>query len=389
MKNIAILGSTGSVGSKTLQVVDQYPDEFNIVALACGTNCKLLEKQIRKYRPAMACIYAEEDAKQLRESLSDLPSAYRKNLQIMSGMEGLTAMAALPESDMLVTAIVGMIGIRPTIEAIRAGKDVALANKETLVTAGHLIMPLAAEKGCRIFPVDSEQSAIAQCLKGEDKQHIDRILLTASGGPFFGKTREELKNVTPADALKHPNWEMGRKITIDSATLVNKGLEIIEASWLFGIPEDRITVVVQPQSIIHSMVQFSDGAVAAQLWFPDMKLSIQYALFGNHRRFLKQPRIDFAALRSISFAEPDSKTFRGIELARTAMKEGGLMPTAMNAANEKAVALFLEGKIGFLTIYDLIEDCMQDVENIQNPELEQILAAEEAAYRRIQKRMDQ
>ena len=384
MKKIAILGSTGSIGTQTLEVVDAWPDVFSVTALAAGQNIDLLERQARKYRPSIISVKDEQDAKLLKERLCDVTRSMDRPMQILSGMEGLLAVATCEESELLVTAIVGMIGTRPTIAAIEAGKDIALSNKETLVCAGHLIMPLARKKGIHIYPVDSEHSAIAQCLRGEDPRQVDSLLLTGSGGPFFGKKREDLLNVTAENALRHPNWSMGRKITIDSATLVNKGLEIIEASWLFGVPESRITVVIQPQSIIHSMVQFNDGSVMAQLSVPDMKLSIQYALFGSKRAFLDQKCIDFSTLSSISFAAPDTDTFRGIDLARKAIREGGLMPTVLNAANEQAVALFLAGKIRFLDIYDLIENCMQDVKNIEDPDVEQILAAEAQVNERVE-----
>ena len=376
MKKIAILGSTGSIGTQTLQVVASYPEAFKVTALSAGRNIGLLEQQIRRYHPNVASVQTEEDAGRLKKRLADYEPYRSGELEIYSGMEGLLKVAGCPDSEMLVTAIVGMIGIRPTIEAIRAGKDIALANKETLVTAGHLIMPMVKEKGVHIYPVDSEHSAIAQCLNGEEGRSLESILLTASGGPFFGKDRRYLTGVRAVDALKHPNWEMGRKITVDSATLVNKGLEVIEASWLFGVPEDKITVIVQRQSIIHSMVQFADGGVMAQLGIPDMKLPIQYALFEGHRRFLDQERIDFKSLRYISFDEPDEQIFRGIALARAALREGGLMPAVMNAANEKAVALFLEDRIGFFTIYDLIRRCMEEIPNVADPGIDEIFEAE-------------
>lgn len=380
MKNIAVLGSTGSIGTQTLEVVSAHPDLLRVKALSCGRNVSLLERQIRKYRPVLAVTADEKDAKDLRVRLSDLP------VRILSGMEGLREMAVMPETDVLVTAIVGMIGILPTLDAIRAGKDIALANKETLVTAGHLIMPLAREKKVRILPVDSEHSAIFQSLNGEDHEAVEEILLTCSGGPFRGMTREQLRQIRPADALKHPNWNMGRKITIDSATLVNKGLEVLEARWLFDVPIERIRVVVQPQSIIHSMVQFKDGGVIAQLGVPDMKLPIQYALTWPRREAMDTPRLDFAALSKITFEDPDEETFRGLSFARRAGRTGGTMPTVFNAANEQAVRLFLEEKIGFLDIYDVIEDCMDNLPVTEDPDTDAILAAEAEVCRRIESR---
>ena len=333
MKKIAILGSTGSIGTQTLEVVEQNRD-LQVTALAAGSNVRLMEQQIRRFSPALACMGDEEKAKELRTLTKDL------NVRITSGMEGLLEVAAEPQSEILVTAIVGMIGIRPAIAAIEAGKDIALANKETLVTAGHLIMPLAKEKNVKILPVDSEHSAIFQCMNGEDKRAVRKILLTASGGPFRGWSKEQLSNVQPEDALKHPNWSMGKKITIDSSTMVNKGLEVMEAKWLLGV----IQVVVQPQSVIHSMVEFEDGAVMAQLGTPDMKLPIQYALYYPERRFLPGERLDFAKLGKISFEEPDLLVFRGLSLAYQAGREGGSIPTVYNAANEYAVAKFLGRK---------------------------------------------
>ena len=341
MKKIAILGSTGSIGTQTLEVARNNGD-LEITALAAGSNIDLLERQIREFRPPLAAVWTEEKAKELRIRTADL------DVKIVSGMEGLLEVAAQPESEILVTAIVGMIGIRPTIAAMKAGKDIALANKETLVTAGHIIMPLAKEKGVRILPVDSEHSAIFQCLNGENRVQLKKILLTASGGPFRGKKKEELKNVQVEDALKHPNWHMGRKITIDSATLVNKGLEMMEARWLFGVEPDNIQIVVQPKSIIHSMVEFVDGAVIAQLGTPDMKLPIQYALYYPERRYLPGDRLDFWTLGQITFEKPDMENFPGLRLAFDAAAAGGSLPTVYNAANERAVAMFLEKKIGFL-----------------------------------------
>ena len=373
MKNIAIIGSTGSIGTQTLDIVRKNED-LNVVALSAGSNVELLEKQAREFMPEIVGIWEEDKAKQLRIALSDV------NIRVVSGMEGLIEIATIDSSEILVTAIVGMIGIRPTIEAINAGKDIALANKETLVTAGHIIMPLAKKQGVRILPVDSEHSAIFQCIHGETDNKISRLLITASGGPFRGKKKYELTDVTVEDALKHPNWAMGRKITIDSATLVNKGLEVIEAKWLFGIEPDNIQVVVQPQSIIHSMVEFEDGCVKAQLGTPDMKLPIQYALYYPERRFLPGERLDFAKMNGIIIDTPDRETFLGLDFAYNAIKTGGSMPTVFNAANEKAVALFLDKRIKFLQIYDLIDACMKAHNLIDNPNLQQILDTEQWVY---------
>ena len=380
MKKIAVMGSTGSIGTQTLDVADQHPDLLKVVALAAGSNADMLEQQVRKYRPSLAVLYDEKAAAGLRERLADL------RVEVLSGMEGLLAMACMPEADVLVTAIVGMIGIRPTLAAIRAGKDIALANKETLVTAGHLIMPLAKEKGVQILPVDSEHSAIFQCLHGEKQKQLSRLLITASGGPFRGRKTEDLENVRPEDALKHPNWNMGRKITIDSATLVNKGLEVMEARWLFDMPLERIDVVVQPKSIIHSMVEFQDGAVMAQLGTPDMRLPIQYALLYPERLPLAGERLDFRALKQIAFEEPDMETFRGLPLAFRAAREGGTMPTVFNAANEEAVALFLDRKIGFLDIYRILESCMDRHDTIAGPSLDDILQTEADTRAQVRER---
>ncbi len=380
MKKLAILGSTGSIGTQTLQVVDQNPGMFQVCVLTAGSNTALLEEQIRKYRPALACIWDEDKAAELRTRIADL------DVEVAAGMDGLRRAAVMEESDILVTAIVGMIGVLPTIDAVNAGKDIALANKETLVTAGHIIMPLAAEKGVRILPVDSEHSAIFQSLNGERHNKIDKILLTASGGPFRGRTSEQLAHVQVEDALKHPNWSMGRKITIDSATLVNKGLEVIEAKWLFGVEPEDIQVVVQPQSLIHSMVQFEDGAVIAQLGTADMKLPIQYALTWPDRKPLPGKRLDFAAISQITFEAPDTETFKGLPLAYEAIRQGGSMPTVFNAANEKAVALFLNRKIRFLEIYDVITACMESHAVISDPDVGQILAAQREAEELIEGR---
>lgn len=379
MKKIAILGSTGSIGTQTLEVARNNGD-LEITALAAGSNIDLLERQIREFRPPLAAVWTEEKAKELRIRTADL------DVKIVSGMEGLLEVAAQPESEILVTAIVGMIGIRPTIAAMKAGKDIALANKETLVTAGHIIMPLAKEKGVRILPVDSEHSAIFQCLNGENRVQLKKILLTASGGPFRGKKKEELKNVQVEDALKHPNWHMGRKITIDSATLVNKGLEMMEARWLFGVEPDNIQIVVQPKSITHSMVEFVDGAVIAQLGTPDMKLPIQYALYYPERRYLPGDRLDFWTLGQITFEKPDMENFPGLRLAFDAAAAGGSLPTVYNAANERAVAMFLEKKIGFLEIPEIIQSCMEAHRVIPDPTVEQILETEEETYEMIKGR---
>lgn len=379
MKKIAILGSTGSIGTQTLEVVRENKD-IEVLGLAAGNNIKLLERQIREFHPKMAAVWSEERAKELRENVKDL------NIKIVSGMEGLIELSVMEESEILVTAIVGMIGIRPTIEAIKAGKDIALANKETLVTAGHIIMPLAKEYQVAILPVDSEHSAIFQSLQGGQEKALHKILLTASGGPFRQKTREELLNIQVEDALKHPNWEMGRKITIDSSTLVNKGLEVIEAKWLFDVSLDQIEVVVHPQSIIHSMVEYVDGAIIAQLGTPDMKLPIQYALYYPERRFLPGDRVDFWTLGKLEFEKPDTDTFYGLELAYEAGRKGGSLPTVFNAANELAVSKFLNREIKYLEITEIIEDCMKAHKNIENPTLEQILETEAATYERINSR---
>lgn len=379
MKTIAVLGSTGSIGTQTLEVVSEQQD-LQVAALAAGSNIRLLEAQIRQFRPRIAAVWEESAARKLRLAVRDLP------VRIVSGMDGLIEVSTLPEAEILVTAIVGMIGILPTMEAIKAGKDIALANKETLVTAGHLIIPLAKEKGVQILPVDSEHSAIFQCLNGESRGRIRKILLTASGGPFRGWNRERLKEVRLEDALKHPNWAMGQKITIDSATMVNKGLEVMEAKWLFDVELDQIQVVVQPQSVIHSMVEFMDGAVMAQLGTPDMKLPIQYALYYPDRRFLKGERLDFGKLGQITFEEPDLETFQGLAMAFEASQKGGSMPTVLNAANERAVNKFLHKQIRFLDIYDVIRECMDTHTVIPHPDVNQILAAEQATYELIESR---
>lgn len=372
MKHIAILGSTGSIGTQTLDVVDQYADRLQVTALACGHNISLLEQQIRKYKPHLAAVWDEGDARSLRDSVADC------DVRIVSGMDGLIEVATDSQSEVLVTAIVGMIGIRPTVAAIRAHKDIALANKETLVTAGHIIMPMAAEYGVSILPVDSEHSAIFQSLQGNQHNHIRRILLTASGGPFRGKTREELAHVTVAEALNHPNWSMGHKITIDSATMVNKGLEVMEARWLFNVGLDRIQVVVHPQSILHSAVEYDDGAVIGQMGVPDMKLPIQYALFYPDRLPMPGKKLDLFDIGTLTFEKPDTDTFTGLALAYQALKKGGNMPTILNAANERAVAMFLGGRIHFLEIADIIADAMENVAFIDQPSLEEVLSTEQA-----------
>ena len=379
MKKIAIVGSTGSIGTQTLEVARNNGD-LEIVSLAAGSNVKKLEEQIREFHPRLVAVWTEEKAKELRDAVKDL------DVKVVSGMDGLIEICTLPEAEIVVTAIVGMIGIVPTIAAMKAGKDIALANKETLVTAGHIIIPLAKETGVQILPVDSEHSAIFQCLHGENRSQLKKILLTASGGPFRGKKLEDLKNIQVEDALKHPNWAMGRKITIDSSTLVNKGLEMMEAKWLFGVEPKDIQIVVQPKSIIHSMVEYVDGAVIAQLGTPDMKLPIQYALYYPERRFLPGDRLDFWKLQEITFEKPDMETFRGLKLAFDAAAAGGSMPTVYNAANERAVAKFLDRKIAYLQIPEIIETCMGHHIVKENPSVEEILDTEQAVYEFIESR---
>ena len=379
MKKIAILGSTGSIGTQTLEIVRNNAD-LSVVALAAGRNVELMEKQIREFAPKFAVMWSKEAAEDLRARIKDT------DVKVACGMEGLIEAATLPQAEVLVTAIVGMIGIRPTIAAINAGKTIALANKETLVCAGPIIMPLIKEKKVPLLPVDSEHSAIFQSLQGQPKERLAKILLTASGGPFRGKKREELVNIRPEDALKHPNWSMGRKITIDSSTLVNKGLEVMEAHWLFDTPYDKIQVVVQPQSVIHSMVEYEDGGIMAQLGTADMKLPIQYALFYPDRRFLPGKRLDFYELSGITFEKPDTDTFRGLLLGYRAGETGGSMPTVYNAANEMAVGLFLDGKIGYLKITELIEECMEAHKLIVNPSVEEILQTEQWTYNYIKQK---
>ena len=379
MKTISILGSTGSIGTQTLEIV-RANNDIKIAALAAGSNIALLEEQIREFSPKLVCVFDEKKAKELEILVKD------KDVKVVSGMEGLIEAATISDAEIVVTAFVGMIGIKPTIEAIKSGKDIALADKETLVTAGHIIMPLAAECGIKILPVDSEHSAIFQSLNGEDAKKIDKILLTASGGPFRGMTKDEMRDIRVEDALKHPNWSMGRKITIDSATMVNKGLEVIEAKWLFDVNPDKIQVVVQPQSIIHSMVQFVDGGIIAQLGTPDMKLPIQYALYYPKRRFLGGKRLDFADIGSITFMNPDMENFRGLKLAYKALESGGSLPTAFNAANELAVSKFLNREIRFLEIPEIIEYAMDNHKVIKSPTVDDILNTEKETYQLIRSR---
>lgn len=376
MKNISILGSTGSIGQQTLEIVRANP-ELKVRVLACNRNTKLLEKQAREFKPDVCVLCDEKSASEFRCMISDL------DIKVLSGMNGLIEAAVYDPVDVVVTSMVGMIGIRPTIAAIEAHKDIALANKETLVCAGHIIMPLAKKCNVKILPVDSEHSAIFQSLNGENHDALEKILLTASGGPFRGMKREQLIKMKASDALKHPNWSMGRKITIDSASLVNKGLEVMEAKWLFGVELDKIQVVIHPQSIIHSMVQYIDGAIIAQMGLPDMKLPIQYALFYPDRVAMNSERVDFFKLKSITFEEPDSETFIGLKLAKEAASIGGSMPTVFNAANEKAVALFLDDKIGFMDIPRLIKCAMDKHKYIADPNVDEILSAERESYESV------
>lgn len=378
MKKIAILGSTGSIGTQTLDVVRAHSDELEVVALAAGSNKERLKEQIREFHPELVSLSDEKKAQELKEELAG------EAVEVVCGMDGLIEVAGIDSADVVVTAVVGMMGILPTMEAIRKGKDIALANKETLVTAGHLIIPMAREYGVSILPVDSEHSAIFQCLQGEPKKALDKILLTASGGPFRGKSAEFLETVTREDALNHPNWSMGPKITIDSSTMVNKGLEVMEAKWLFGVDYSQIEVVIQPQSIIHSMVQYIDGAVIAQLGTPDMRVPIEYALFYPERRSLPGERLDFSKLSQITFEKPDYKVFRGLSLAIEAGKTGGTMPTVFNAANERAVAKFLKGEIKYTDIVRSIEKCMDAHKVSAHPDLEEILATEQWVYSILQ-----
>ena len=376
MKKIGILGSTGSIGTQTLEIVRKEKD-LQVVSLAAGHNVELMEKQVREFMPAVTAMWSEEAARDLRERIKDLP------VKVVSGMDGLLEVSTVPQMEVLVTGIVGMIGIKPTIAAIEAGKDIALANKETLVTAGHIIMPLAAAKGIHILPVDSEHSAIFQSMHGENRARVSRILLTASGGPFRGKKKEELANMTVEDALKHPNWSMGRKVTIDSASLCNKGLEVMEARWLFDVDLEQIQVVVHPQSILHSAVEYVDGAIMGQMGVPDMKLPIQYALFYPDRRPMDTGRVELCKLGQLTFEEPDVETFRGLALAYQAAERGGSLPTVFNAANERAVALFLQKKIRFLQIPELIGASMKAHSVVDCPTVEQILSAEAETYEYI------
>ncbi len=378
MKKIAILGSTGSIGTQTLEII-RANDDLKVVALAAGSNVERMEKQIREFSPRVAAMWSRKACEDLRARVKDT------DVKILCGMEGLLEIAVMEEMEVLVTAIVGMIGIKPTIAAIESGKTIALANKETLVTAGHIIMPLAEEKRVSILPVDSEHSAIYQSMNGENAKRAKKILLTASGGPFRGKTVEELKRMKVEDALKHPNWAMGKKITIDSATMVNKGLEVMEAKWLFGMGLDQIEVVVHPQSIIHSMVEYVDGAVIAQMGMPDMKLPIAYALFYPDRRPLEGKRVNFFELGTLTFEKPDPETFTGLKLAFEAAGQGGSMPAVYNAANERAVSLFLERKIGFMQIPELIEASMRQHRKIDAPKIEEILQAEQETYEFIER----
>lgn len=373
MKKIAILGSTGSIGTQTLDIVCANPD-LQVVALAAGSSVDQMEEQIRRFHPLLAGMWSDKAAKELRSRVADLP------VKVVAGMDGLLEIAVMPQVQCLVTAIVGMIGIKPTIAAMKAGKTIALANKETLVTAGHIIMPLAKQCKVSVLPVDSEHSAIFQSLQGEPADRVSKILLTASGGPFRGKSKEELACMKVEDALKHPNWSMGKKITIDSSTLVNKGLEVMEAKWLFGVNLNQIQVVVHPQSIIHSMVEYVDGAIIAQLGTPDMKLPIQYALFYPDRRPMNGKKVDFFELGQITFEKPDEETFPGLKLAYQAASAGGSMPTVYNAANEKAVKWFLEHKISYMQITECIEASMHQHKVIACPTVEEILDVEQEVY---------
>ena len=379
MKNVSILGSTGSIGTQTLDVIRRNAD-INVVALAAGTRVSDLAEQVREFKPQLVCIGKEELVPELKTLIGDI------DVKIVSGDEGLIEAATIESAEIVVTAVVGMMGITPTVEAIKAHKDIALANKETLVTAGHLIIPMAKEYGVKILPVDSEHSAVFQSLNGEHKEEVHKLLITASGGPFRGKTRKDLESVTLEDTLKHPNWVMGQKITVDSATLVNKGLEVMEARWLFDVSLDQIQVVVQPQSVIHSMVEFKDGGIIAQLGTPDMKLPIQYALYYPERRYLPGDRLDFSTLQQITFEQPDLETFYGLKLAFEAGRTGGSLPTVLNAANEKAVALFLDRKIKYLQIPEIIQACMEAHKNIAAPTVEEILKTEQETYEFIKNR---
>ena len=384
MKNLVILGSTGSIGKQALEIARAYPDRLNVIALSCDKNTDRLKEQIIEFDPLYAVVSNEEAFTRLNDSLKDDPSFKDHKTVLLSGMDGLIKIASLSEADIVLTAVVGMIGIRPTIAAINAGKDIALANKETLVCAGHIIMPLIKEKGVKLLPVDSEHSAIFQSLQGRAGNKIKKILLTASGGPFRGMSYDELKGKTAAEALKHPNWSMGNKITIDSASMVNKGLEVMEACHLFNVTPDEIEVVIHPQSILHSAVEYEDGAVIGQMGLPDMKLPIQYALFYPERLHLEAEKLDLFKIKDLTFEKPDLKVFKGLALAYEAFKTGGSMPTVYNAANEKAVALFLNNRIGFTDIYDIIENAMDKHKVISNPDVDQILSSERFAYETIE-----
>ncbi len=379
MKSIAILGSTGSIGTQTLEVVREQKD-IEVTAVAAGSNIELLERQIREFKPGIAAVWEEEKARQLRGKVRDCP------VKVYSGMDGLLAAATAKEAETVVAAVVGMIGIRPVMAAIKAGKDIALANKETLVAAGHLIMPLVKEKGVSLLPVDSEHSAIFQSLNGEQRESLEKVILTASGGPFRTWTKAQMETIQPEDALKHPNWKMGSKITIDSATMVNKGLEVMEAKWLFDVELEQIQVLVHPQSVIHSMVQYQDGAVIAQLGVPDMKLPIQYALYYPHRRPMSAKRLDFGMLGQMTFEAPDFERFYGLQLAFEAAKAGGSMPAVYNAANEAAVQKFLNGSLAFLQIPEVISMSMEAHTVIKNPGLEQVMETEAAVREWIESR---
>ena len=373
MKNVVVMGSTGSIGTQTLEIIRDHKEELTAVALTAKSSVDLIEKQALEFGPKLVAMYDEKAAEELSGRLAGT------GIKVLAGMEGLIEAAELSEADIVVTAMVGMIGIRPTIAAIKAGHDIALANKETLVCAGHIIMPLIRQCGVNIYPVDSEHSAIFQSMNGEDHGDIERIILTASGGPFRTRSYEELKTMTAKDALKHPNWDMGAKITIDSATLVNKGLEVMEAVHLFGVGLDDIEVVIHPQSIIHSAVQYRDGAIIAELGSPDMKLPIQYALFFPRRPYLDTKRVDLFELGSLSFERPDPDRFEGFKYAMEAARLGGIMPTVFNAANERAVALFLKGEIGFTDIPALIKKAMDNATQVNEPTVDDILAAEQEA----------
>ncbi len=379
LKKISIIGSTGSIGTQTLQIVDEN-DDLSVVAISCRSSLELFEKQIRKYRPSLVSVGSEADAKKLGQMISDI-----EGVEISFGMEGLTRVATHPEAQIVVTAVVGMIGIRPTIAAIEAGKDIALANKETMVCAGHIIIPLAKEKGVKILPVDSEHSAIFQSLQGNEGNKIAKIILTCSGGPFRGKSYDELSDVTVEDALKHPNWAMGKKITIDSATMINKGLEVMEARWLFGVPASRIQVTVHPQSVLHSAVEYEDGAIIGQMGTPDMRLPILYALYYPRRMPLSGERLDLFSIGHMDFEAPDMETFFGLQLAFDALDAGGNVPTIYNAANEKAVAMFLDKKIPFLRIPEIISECMAGIDYIKDPSLDDVLETERETYEFIER----